>query len=164
MKWFMLLLLFGSGCMFQNPCKDKLTFFESINILNGDAERNRLEKDEENWNELDEKLNHLVEQCYPNLKPTMNVSERIEFFKGVLAYTEFRDNSNHSFKKIMIRGEIDLGLEMEELGAEGRKELEAYFREEFLPELGKVVDEILDGIDSFGQELKDALEEMTKEK
>jgi len=87
----------------------------------------------------------------------MVIKERIEFWKHTLSYTVFRTEKDDSYEMDLT---VNFEQELEEMGNQGRKEIEDYIRQEIKPEIKDVIDDVLKEVESFGESVKKWLDDI----
>jgi len=113
--------------------------------------------DNSDWQDIDKELKGFVESCYEKHKDDMSLSEKVNFWKQTLSYGVYRGSSEGTFQLDL---NIDYESEINELSSQGRKEIEAFIREELKPELGKTIDGVVKEVEKLGDELKNWLDKL----
>lgn len=159
-----LIISLSTSCgLLDNPCSSKESLQKAMDEIVVAAEENSKKSGRIDWSKLDTRFDKCVQRCYISLKDDMSAQERIGFYKDVLSYVENRNSSRYEIDRILEDAGISLKQELSELGDEGKKELERLFREELIPELESVIDDVLKEVESFGKELKEELDNLSKE-
>jgi len=113
--------------------------------------------DASDWQDIDKEFEGFVETCYPKYKDDMSISEKVTFWKQTLSYGIYRGSSDGTYQLDL---DIDYESEINELSSQGRKEIEAFIREELKPELGKTIDGVVKEVEKLGDELKNWLDKL----
>ena len=153
---FIVLLVICYGCN-DEPCDNRDSFMAAMEEVVVKAEEITNTK-EFNWVDLDRDFDKYVQECYIKFKSEMDAKDRVSFYEGLIRYSEQRDNSRYKLRRIMKDAGIELDTELSDLGEQGAKELEEFFKAEIVPQLNTVLSDVLDEIEKFGNELKDELE------
>ena len=156
MKYLISLLLFGltmTSCDMNFQCSTKESFIENFDRFTKDLEKHHDDLEDSDWTNVDEEFKSYVDNCYQKYKTDMSVKEKIQFWKTTLSYHLYRGKP---LEELAL--EMDLEKELNELGSQGQKELEEFFKDEIKPELSEAIDEILNEVNNLGEQLKNWLD------
>lgn len=157
MKYLITLLLFSlslMSCDMTFQCSSKESFLNSFERFHKDLEKHHNDLTEADWTEVDEEFKSFVDNCYEKYKSDLSLKEKIDFWKNTLSYHLYRGKP---LEELAL--EMDLEKELNDLGLQGKKELEDFFKDEIKPELGEAIDEILNEVNNLGEQLKKWLDE-----
>lgn len=156
MKYLISVLLFSltlASCDMSFQCSTKESFIENFERFNRDLEKHHKDLEETDWTDVDEEFKSYVDNCYMKYKSEMTIKEKIQFWKTTLSYHLYRGKPLDE-----LALEMDLEKELNELGLQGQKELEAFFKDEIKPELSDAIDDILSEVNNLGEQLKNWLD------
>lgn len=147
--------VFTESCM-DRFCSDLDHFMESFDDFSNDIKEHYESFEIADWKKLDKEYKEYVDKCYPQFKSEMSLEEKVSFLKNAFLYDVYREESG-SAPDIESLHTVDLGREVQELGSEAQEELEKFLKDNLGNELEKAVDDILDGLNQIGNEIKDWL-------
>ena len=150
-------LIIISGCSFDSSCLSKEAMVTNYDKFINDVEAYHEKLDPSDWQDIDKEFRGFVESCYPKYKDDMSVSEKVTLWKQTLSYGVYRGSSEGTYK-------LDLGIdyeaEIKELSSQGKKEIEAFIREELKPDVNKTIDGVVKEVEKLGDELKNWLDKL----
>lgn len=142
----LLLCTFFVSCE-QELCGDKDKFIENFRGFLDETRSAATEYDEADWSNVEAKFEQLTKDCYQAHKDEMTSKEKRKF------WTE-------AIKVMIIKGQNDLGLSLEENGEDINIDLDT---EDIEKEFQYVADELEDVFKETGEELKEVIDEFLKE-
>jgi|GEM_PF-2800290 len=155
-------VLMCSSCS-VDPCANKEAFKKAMTDVIEKAKLTSEKSGNVDWSKLDEQFDKFMQVCYVSVKEEMTATERIDFYEDVIEFADYRDDKKYRLKQILEDADIKLEDELEELGEQGAEELEKFFKEELVPELENVLDDVFKEIENFGKELKKELEKLSED-
>jgi len=158
MRYLIVLLsLLITSCNFETSCVSKDAFFTNFNKFIKDVEDHHEKLEESDWVDIDTEFKTYVESCYPKFKSDMSAAEKVNFWKHTISYGIHRGSTIGRFH---LDVDIDYEQEVNELTAQGRKEIELYIREELKPDLDNTIDGVVKEVEKLGDELKNWLDNL----
>lgn len=148
--------LFLTSCDISSPCTSNEKMLSSMDALIKEIENGNIT----DWTSYDERFDKLTEVCYPKLSESMNIGDKLSYYKDVIVYSAERGIKDYELDEIMKRAGTSLEEELELLGSQGQEELKEFINENVAPELEKMIDDVLKGLEDFGDDLKQALDEL----
>ena len=143
-----------------NPCQTKDSFLTSYDTFISDVEEHAESLAEADWKDINEEYKQFIDVCYEQHKEEMNISEKVDFWKNTLSYSTYHTGDREELETIMDDIQVKLEEDLKNFTAESREEIEDYFRKEIAPELESAIDEILEGVEEFGEKMKDWLKDL----
>lgn len=113
---------------------------------------------EQDWQIKSDRLKTFVDECYPRYKELMSNSEKVNFFVNTIRVSFYQGKIDGSVDLNFDDFETDLSEEFNELAESSQQEIEKWIKEELGTTLERVVDEILDGVNKIGNEIKNWLD------
>jgi hypothetical protein len=143
-----------SRCTAIQLCPDKESFIKSLDdAVSSFSDNDSQELSAQDWAEIDEEVKELLDVCYMKHKEELTLTNKIDVIKNLMVYEVHRDISDLNLES------FDLNEELEELGANGAREIERFVKEELGETLENTIDDVLNGINDLGEELKRWLKE-----
>ena len=144
-----------SSCV-DKYCPDKEKFLLSYSDFTNDVSDHYNAFETEDWTKLDKEYKHYVDTCYPKFKSGMDIKDKVDFLKLTFMYNVYREESQ-SAPDVDKLQTTNLKEEIQELGDDAQHELEKYIKDTLGRELENAVDDILDGLNEIGDQIKDWL-------
>ncbi len=144
-----------SSCDINTHCLNKESFINGYDNFSKDVRDHYKELEKTDWNSIDKEFKSYVEQCYPKYKHELSINQKVKFWKNTIAYSIYRESQDEAYELDL---DLDLENEMNEIGAQGKQEIEDFLRKDIKPELEKAVDEVLKEVESFGNKIKEWLD------
>ena len=141
-----------------NPkCINKDAFLTGFDTFSEDVKTHYKKLEEKDWTNIDQEFKEYVEVCYPKFKEDLSAVEKVDFWKDVLSYGFYRGDNQGEYQ---LDIDLDLEQEMKELTDQGRVELEQFIRDEIQPDLENAIDNIVNEVESLGNQLKEWLDNL----
>jgi len=144
----------------QNPCKTKDQFIASYDTFIEDVKTHHEELANADWADIDAEYKQFIEECYEQHREEMSVREKVNFWKNTLSYSTYHTGDEEALEELVGDLQIKLEADLQSFSAESRAEIEDYFRKEVAPQLEDAIDDILRGVEEFGDKLKEWLDEV----
>lgn len=162
MKNLIIFLAFIGSLLFLDSCKldaciNKTYFTSTYNSFMKDMQKNHETYSEADWKSKDEKVESYVNDCYPQLSMSMTGDEKINFWTKYVKYMFLR-HGNKALKEIENQdktSEVQIYEEILDSLEEG--DLEKMFKDMYGDDIEKAVDDVLNEINKWGDQLKDWL-------
>ena len=142
-----------SQCTIVQHCPNKSAFLSNYDDLISEIDKANSKDSDENWVSRDKEVKSLLDLCYPKYEKELTLSEKIQVIKNTIIYGVHRDLDQLELEQ------FDLQVEMKKIGEEGRVEIEKIIREELGSNIDAVIDDVIEGINEIGNELKAWLKE-----
>ena len=140
-----------------DACINKGYFLSTYNNFNNDLEKNKDRYSEDDWESKDEKMRHFVDDCYPALQEKMTSEEKMKFWKKYVKYM-FSRFSSKALTQIEIedkKSPTDIYKEI--IDSLEDQDLEELFKDVVGDDIEKALDDVLNEVNKWGDQLKDWL-------
>lgn len=148
-----LILLSCSQCVVVQKCPDKESFLTSFDKLIEEINRNEESLTESEWKSKDMEVKQLLDICYTKYEEELSLRDKISIMKNTVLYGAYRELEDLKLES------YDLKSEIENIGSEGKREIERFIKDELGANLESAIDDVLEGINELGEELKSWLKE-----
>ncbi len=158
-KTVFLLLIISSlamgSCALNSPCSTKEDFSVSYGQFIAEITSQYSTLTEQQWESKDADINEYLDLCYEKYKEDLNIKEKVSFWKNALTYAQYRSKGNEG-RGLQITDKIETKLkeELRSFSTDAQKEIDLFFKREVAPQVERVLDELLQGVEEFGKELK----------
>jgi len=148
-----LILLSCTQCTVVQQCPDKESFLTSFDELIEEINRNEESYTESEWTAKDKEVKQLLDICYAKYEEELTLKDKISIMKNTVVYGAYRELEDLKLES------YDLKSEIENIGSEGKREIERFIKDELGPNLESAIDDVIEGINDIGEELKSWLKE-----
>ena len=160
----LLLLAFSSIIIFSqcmlDECYSKKTFLKNYNTFIDDVSDNYKDFTEKDWKNSDEKLKKYIDECFDKHEDDLTEDEKAEVWAKSLKY--YFKQYGFNIKKFLEEDSNELAQnfkkEFEKITNYSSEDFEKVFKEVFKDDLSSLIDSALEGLEEFGNQLKEELE------
>ncbi len=148
-----LIILCCSRCTVVQHCPDKDSFLSNYDELIEQINEEEDSYNESDWTAKDTEIKEFLDICYVKYKEELSLKDKIRVMKNTVVYSAYRD-----IKDLKLES-YDLKNEIENIGEDGKREIERFIKDELGPNLESAIDDVIEGINDLGEELKSWLKE-----
>ena len=98
-------------------------------------------------------VKQLLDICYTKYEEELSLRDKISIMKNTVFYGAYRELEDLKLES------YDLKSEIENIGSEGKREIERFIKDELEANLESAIDDVLEGINELGEELNSWLKE-----
>ena len=152
-------ILFMTSCQMAGPCLNKETFLESLEAHVEKAEENKKDWKDEDWKSHDDELEKMMDTCLEKFEDDLTSEDKKEMLGLSAKYIVLRegDKFNKIFKDLE---NVDWEKHAENIIGVASDELKNVFEDFVENDLDDIIDDVTEGIEDLGADLKEVLEEL----
>ncbi len=162
MRYYVLILagfLFLSSCQLVGPCVNKEAFLESLEDHVETAEDNREDWKDEDWKTHNDELEKMMDTCLEKFEGDFTSEEKKEMLGLSAKYIVLKEGDK--FEKIFKDLEnIDWEKHADDIISIAGDELKTVLKDFVDHDLDDIIEDVSEGIEDLGQELREVLEEL----
>jgi uncharacterized membrane-anchored protein YjiN (DUF445 family) len=143
-----------------DECYSKKTFLKNYYAFIDDVSENYKDYTDEDWKSSDEKLKKYTEECYEKHESDLTDDEKTEIWAKSLKY--YLKKYGFNLKKFIEEDGNEISEkfkeEIDKLKNYNSEDFEKIFKDVFKDDLSNLIDSALEGLQEFGNQLKEELE------
>ncbi len=153
-----------SSCS-QGPCNSKSAFIESYQGFIGELKEKSDNISDEQWDQLDAEFQEFTKVCYKKFREEMSMDEKTEYWDQTASYyaEKYGDNLlsalNENSEEFSQLFDEEMKVAIKDLG----DELKKVFDEDFKNDVKKAIDDVISGLGKLGEELKEGIDKIEVE-
>ena len=162
---FLVLLVFQLTSCATGPCSSKTGFMESYQGFVSELKDKSDEISDDEWDRLDAEFQEYTKVCFKKFREDMSSDDKKEYWEQTASYysEKYGDNLISALSENSDELSQLFDDEMKEVIKDVGKELKKVFDEDFKDDVKKAIDEMISGLGKLGEELKEGIDKIEVE-